>query len=345
MMSDRSLLVVEGLRKLYPVGKRRIWPRGEAPSFLHAVDGVSFAIGPGETVGLVGESGCGKTTIVRLIARLLDASGGSIRFDGEEIGRVAARRFGLAPQRAQIQMVFQDATDSLNPRFTAFRAIADPLLRLQRLSGTGLRARVEEVARLTGLPSELLGRFPHQLSGGQKARVGIARAIAVEPRLLILDEPTSALDVSVQVVILQLLQDLRRQLDLSYLFVSHDLNVVRLLCDRILVMYLGHIVESGPADRVFAVPAHPYTQALLSAVPKPGAAVGRSGRIGLPGEPRSPIDPALNICPLYGRCGRAGAKCATVMPALREIASGQFAACHYPIAERAAARQQVSAIA
>jgi ABC-type glutathione transport system ATPase component len=242
MIPDQSLLAVDGLRKVYPVGKHRLWRRGVAPSFLHAVDGVSFAIGRGETVGLVGESGCGKSTIVRLIARLLDASAGSIRFEGEEIGRVPARQFGLAPQRAQIQMVFQDATDSLNPRFTAFRAIADPLLRLQRLSGTALRARVGEVARLTVLPQELLSRFPHQLSGGQKARVGIARAIAVEPRLLILDEPTSALDVSVQVVILRLLQDLKRQLDLSYLFVSHDLNVVRLLCDRILVMYLGHIV-------------------------------------------------------------------------------------------------------
>jgi peptide/nickel transport system ATP-binding protein len=201
------------------------------------------------------------------------------------------------------------------------------------------------VARLTGLPQELLSRFPHQLSGGQKARVGIARAIAVEPRLLILDEPTSALDVSVQVLILQLLRDLKRQLDLSYLFVSHDLNVVRLLCDRILVMYLGHIVESGPADRVFAAPAHPYTQALLSAVPKPGAAGGRSARIGLPGEPRSPIDPAPHICPLYGRCGRATEQCASAMPALREIASGQFAACHYPITGPAAEVQPLAAIA
>jgi oligopeptide/dipeptide ABC transporter ATP-binding protein len=257
---------------------------------------------------------------------------------------VPARHFGRAPQRAQIQMVFQDATDSLNPRFTAFRAIADPLLRLQRLSGTALRTRVEEVARLTGLPQELLSRFPHQLSGGQKARVGIARAIAVEPRLLILDEPTSALDVSVQVVILRLLQDLKRQLDLSYLFVSHDLNVVRLLCDRILVMYLGHIVESGPADRVFVAPAHPYTQALLSAVPKPGAG-GRSTRIGLPGEPRSPIDPAPHICPLYGRCGRATDKCRTSMPALREIATGHVAACHYPMTDPAGQPQPLAAVA
>ena len=345
MRPTRPLLAVDGLRKLYPVGKQRIWRRGAAPSFLHAVDGVSFTVGQSETIGLVGESGCGKSTIVRLIARLLDVTEGSIRFDGEEIGKVPARHFGVAPQRAQIQMVFQDATDSLNPRFTAFRAIADPLLRLQRLSGSALRARVEEAARLTGLPQELLSRFPHQLSGGQKARVGIARAIAVEPRLLILDEPTSALDVSVQVVILRLLQDLKRQLDLSYLFVSHDLNVVRLLCDRILVMYLGHIVESGPAGRVFAAPAHPYTQALLSAVPKPGTAGGRSSRIGLPGEPRSPIDPAPQICPLYGRCGRATEKCTTAKPALRAIAPGQFVACHYPNTAPAAKPQPLAAIA
>jgi oligopeptide/dipeptide ABC transporter ATP-binding protein len=345
MIADRSLLAVDGLRKLYPIGKRRIWRRGAAASFLHAVDGVSFTIGRGETVGLVGESGCGKTTISRLVARLLDASDGSIRFADEEIGRIPARRFGRAPQRARIQMVFQDATDSLNPRFTAFRAIADPLLRLQRLSGPALRTRVEEVARLTGLPLELLGRFPHQLSGGQKARVGIARAIGVEPQLLILDEPTSALDVSVQVLILQLLQDLKRHLDLSYLFVSHDLNVVRLLCDRILVMYLGRIVESGPADRVFAASGHPYTQALLSAVPRPGAGGRRATRIGLPGEPRSPVDPAPNICPLYGRCGRATEKCKTVMPALSEIAPDQFAACHHPIVQPAVAAQPLVAIA
>ncbi len=186
-MSDAAvpLLAVDGLRKLYPVGKvAPPWRRHAARSLLHAVDGVSFAIGRGETVGLVGESGCGKSTLVRLLARLIDPSAGAIRFDGAEIGAVPARRFGHSPQRAQIQMVFQDATDSLNPRFTASRAIADPLLRLSRLSGPALRARVAEVARLTGLPPELLSRFPHQLSGGQKARVGIARAIAVEPRLL-----------------------------------------------------------------------------------------------------------------------------------------------------------------
>jgi oligopeptide/dipeptide ABC transporter ATP-binding protein len=240
-------------------------------------------------------------------------------------------------------MVFQDATESLNPRYTAFRAIADPLLRLRRFSGAELHKRVEEAARLTGLPPELLTRFPHQLSGGQKARVGIARAIAVEPRLLILDEPTSGLDVSVQVVILHLLAELRRRLDLSYLFVSHDLNVVRLLCDRILVMYLGRIVESGPAEQVFATPAHPYTEALLSAVPKIGG--GSRQRIALSGEPRSPIDPAPDICPLFGRCSRAAERCKTAMPPLREIAPDRRVACHYPITDAAAAEASSRAVA
>jgi oligopeptide/dipeptide ABC transporter ATP-binding protein len=324
------LLEVAGLRKLYPMAATKGWRRGPA-SWLHAVDGVGLTIGEGETVGLVGESGCGKSTLVRLLARLIDPSAGTIRFAGADIGSMPARRFGRSKERAQIQMVFQDATDSLNPRFTAFRVIADPLRRLTRLGGAGLRARVEEVARLTGLPPELLGRFPHQLSGGQKARVGIARAIAVEPRLLILDEPTSALDVSVQAVILQLLDDLKQRLGLSYLFVSHDLNVVRLLCDRILVMYLGHIVESGRADEIFAAPAHPYTKALLSAVPSIADSAGRPQRLALPGEPRSPIDPDPNICALYGRCFRATDACKTTMPILSEVMPGRSVACHFPI--------------
>ena len=331
-MLTAPLLEVSGLRKLYPMVAAKGWRRAPASS-LHAVDGVGLTIGKGETVGLVGESGCGKSTLVRLFARLIDPSAGTIRFAGADIGTVPARRFGRGKERAHIQMVFQDATDSLNPRFTAFRAIADPLRRLSRLTGTALRARVEEVARLTGLPPELLGRFPHQLSGGQKARVGIARAIAVEPRLLILDEPTSALDVSVQAVILQLLEDLKQRLGLSYLFVSHDLNVVRLLCDRILVMYLGHIVESGPAEAVFAAPSHPYTKALLSAVPSLGNSATRERRLKLPGEPRSPIDPDPNVCPLYGRCFQATDACKTTMPALREVMPARHVACHLPALE------------
>jgi oligopeptide/dipeptide ABC transporter ATP-binding protein len=336
MSAGSPALAAAGLRKLYPLAKMRGLGRNAGPNLLHAVDGVSLAIRDGETVGLVGESGCGKSTLARLLARLIDPTAGTIQLDGEEISSVSARRFGRSPLRAHIQMVFQDAADSLNPRYTAFRAIADPLLRLRRLSQTALRARVEEAARLTGLPRDLLTRFPHQLSGGQKARVGIARAIAVEPRVLILDEPTSALDVSLQVVILQLLADLKQTLELSYLFVSHDLNIVRLLCDRILVMYLGHIVESGPAEPVFTAPMHPYTRALLSAVPKIGSS-GRKQRISLPGEPRSPVNPAPDICPLYGRCGQATELCKRTMPPLREIAPGRFTACHFPIVGAGAA--------
>jgi oligopeptide/dipeptide ABC transporter ATP-binding protein len=240
-----------------------------------------------------------------------------------------ARGFGARPERALIQMVFQDATDSLNPRYTGFDAIADPLRRLKGLSGEALKARVEECAELTGLPAALLSRFPHQLSGGQKARVGIARAIAVEPALLILDEPTAALDVSVQVIILRLLDDLKRRLGMSYLFVSHDLNTVRLLCDRVLVMYLGKIVESGPAEDVFARPAHPYTKALLSAIPnfEPGAAVAR---MRISGEPRSPIDPDPDVCRFYGRCAKGAERCASEMPPLRERPRGRAVACHFP---------------
>ena len=300
---------------------------------LHAVDEVSFTVGRGETVGLVGESGCGKSTLVRLINRLLDPTSGSIRLAGTELADFQARVFAANPNRARIQMVFQDAGDSLNPRYTAADAIADPIRRLRRLSGAALTERVEQLADMTGLPRELLSRFPHQLSGGQKARVGIARAIAVEPELLILDEPTAALDVSVQVVILQLLQQLKRELGMSYLFVSHDLNVVRLLCDRVLVMYLGKIVEQGPAAEVFADPKHPYTRALISAIPQVDlegtAPEKRVGRLRLGGEPRSPIDPDPRVCRFYGRCPDGNPRCAEEMPLLHAVGPARQVACHF----------------
>jgi peptide/nickel transport system ATP-binding protein len=239
-----------------------------------AVDDVSFAIPPGGSLGLVGESGSGKSTLSRLICRLIDKTSGDVVFNGESIGSIPARDFHRAPQRREIQIVFQDPNDSLNPRFSAFDSIAHPLRNLENLrDGATLRARVTEAAQRSGLPPELLTRFPHQLSGGQKARVGIARAIAVRPRLLVLDEPTAALDVSVQAIILNLLDRLRREDGMAFLFVSHDLNVVRMMCERVVVLRLGKVVEEGSGQSLFTNPQSDYTRELLAAIPhfEPGA--------------------------------------------------------------------------
>jgi peptide/nickel transport system ATP-binding protein len=317
-----SLLQVTHLHKLYPVAS------AAGKSYLHAVDNVSFAIAPGESVGLVGESGCGKSTLVRLITRLIDPSDGSIVFNETDIGAIAAKSFPRRAERSLIQMVFQDPTDSLNPRYTAFDTIAEPLRLLAGLTDpAAIRTRVEEVADQCGLPRVLLPRFPHQLSGGQKARVGIARAISIKPKLLILDEPTAALDVSVQSIILHLLADLRETLGMSYLFVSHDLNIVRLLCDRVIVMYLGKVVESGPAEAVFRNPRHPYTRALIAAIPQSGNK-STAGR--LQGEPRSPIDPDPKVCRFYGRCPKGQALCGEESPELQQIGEQHIVACHFP---------------
>ena len=275
--SATPLLSVEKLVKEYPrqgagsvltklFGRK---PPVEEETF-RAVDGISFSVGRGESVGLVGESGCGKSTTSMMVMRLLDQTSGRILFDGEDIGTIMPQSFARLPQRSRIQMVFQDPTDSLNPRFTAARAIADPIMQLGDIRGRdALRARCEELARLVGLPVNLLDRFPHQLSGGQKARVGIARAIALHPKLVILDEPTAALDVSVQALVLNLLQDLKQSMGMSYLFVSHDLNVVRLLCDRVIVMRSGRIVEQGTSEQVLGNPQDAYTRELLTAIPHP----------------------------------------------------------------------------
>ncbi|MBR0753189.1 ABC transporter ATP-binding protein [Bradyrhizobium jicamae] len=274
---EHPLLLVEKLVKEYPrQGATAVLsklfsrkPPVEQEVF-RAVDGIGFSIGHGESVGLVGESGCGKSTTSMMVMRLLDQTSGRIVFDGEDIGAIMPNAFARLPYRSQIQMVFQDPTDSLNPRFTAARAIADPIMQLGDIRGRdALRARCEELARLVGLPVNLLDRFPHQLSGGQKARVGIARAIALHPKLVILDEPTAALDVSVQAVVLNLLQDLKQSMGMSYLFVSHDLNVVRLLCDRVIVMRSGRIVEQGSSEQVLGNPQDSYTRELLTAIPHP----------------------------------------------------------------------------
>jgi peptide/nickel transport system ATP-binding protein len=310
-----TMLNVEHLSKYFPV-------KGRRGAKLHAVDDVSICIAAGQSLGLVGESGCGKSTLVRVLARLLDTSEGRIVFDGIDLATKPTARFAREPQRAAIQMVFQDPTDSLNPRYTARETIAEPLTLLSGLRGAQAAARVDEVAAQVGLPRELLQHFPHQLSGGQKARVGIARALAVQPRLLILDEPTAALDVSVQAVVLQLLDRLRRELRLSYLFVSHDLNVVRLLTDRVAVMYLGKIVEQGPSEEVFRRPRHPYTQALVSAIP------GQGPRIKLAGEISSPIDPPPHACRFASRCPVVQDRCHREAPVL--VGDSHAVACHFP---------------
>ncbi|WP_273427899.1 ABC transporter ATP-binding protein [Marinobacter sp.] len=260
-----ALLSVKSLKKEF----------GKPGSGHHhvAVRDLSFDIRKGESLGLVGESGCGKSTTSSMIMRLLDTTEGSIEFLGQDIAAIPAKQFARHALRGKLQMVFQDPTDSLNPRWSAERSIADPLLRLSPdMPAADRQARVLELASLVGLPVELLNRFPHQLSGGQKARVGIARAVAMEPELLILDEPTAALDVSVQAVVLNLLEDLKHRLGMSYLFISHDLNVVRLLCDRIIVMQHGEIVEQGHAHEIMDTPKTDYTRSLLAAIPHPPAA-------------------------------------------------------------------------
>lgn len=322
MKATQPLLRVERLIKHFKVGRQ---------AKLHAVDDVSLSIAPGESVGLVGESGCGKSTLSRVLARLTEADAGSIWFnDGlqdMDLRLAAAHSFAGHPQRGAIQMVFQDPHDSLNPRYTAQDTIAEPLRLLMKMrDAREIQARVEELAGWVGLPTELLSRYPHQLSGGQKARVGIARALASQPRLLILDEPTAALDVSVQATVLQLLMELKARLGLAYLFVSHDLNVVRLLCDRVVVMYLGKVVEQGPAEAVFRHPRHPYTQALVAAIPDPERKASALPRA--EGEARSPINPDPRACRFHGRCPHGEPRCELQPVSLREIAPQHLAACH-----------------
>jgi len=310
------LLETHSLSKRYPV--RRGWRRAE----LHAVDGVDLEIGRGECVGLVGESGCGKSTLARLVAGLIAPSGGDIRFGDMDGATLADPK-----ARARVQAVFQDPHESLNPGFTAFDCVADPVRSLLGVrEAKALEARVLAAFDDVGLPRELARRYPHQLSGGQKARVGIARAIAVDPELIILDEPTSALDVSVQATILKLLGGLRAQRGISYLFVSHDLEVVRLICDRIVVMYLGRVIESAPTAELLARPAHPYTRALLAASPDPARRGLKIKR--LEGSAQSPIDPDPHVCRFAGRCPLEIDLCRRASPPLLPFADGHLAACH-----------------
>ncbi|MEU4068191.1 ABC transporter ATP-binding protein [Streptomyces wedmorensis] len=319
--SAPPLLRVSDLTMTFP-GRRRSAP-------VRAVDGVSFEVAEGETLGLVGESGCGKSTTGRMIVRLLEPTSGSVTYAGRDVTRLSQR--ALKPLRREMQMVFQDPHSSLNPRQSVARIIADPLL-VQGSSAADARARARELMELVGLIPEHIDRYPHEFSGGQAQRIGIARALATGPRLVVADEPVSALDVSVQAQIVNLMERLQRELGLAYLFIAHDLSVVKRVCDRVAVMYLGRIVEVGVKERVYAAPAHPYTRALLSAVPLPDPAAERAReRITLLGDPPSPAAPPPG-CAFHPRCPKAREICRTEAPLLRVAAAGEAreVACHFP---------------
>ncbi len=317
-MAERPVLEIEGLAKAFRA-------RGHGNRELWALDGIDLAVEPGTIVGVVGESGCGKSTLLRTIVRLEDPTRGRVLFRGEDVE--ALKGDGLRAYRRRVQLVFQDSYAALPPRMAVGAAVEEPL-RIFRAGDTASRGRrVAELFDLVGLPQTMRARYPHQLSGGQRQRVNIARALALEPDLLLLDEPVSALDVSVQAQVLNLLRDLQSRIGLTYLFISHDLRVVRYLCSDVAVMYLGRIVEQGPAATVFDRPAHPYTLALLRSIPDHSTGGGR--RSGLSGEVPSPIDRPSG-CPFHPRCPFARPVCSTERPELRPVAAtGALAACHF----------------
>jgi oligopeptide/dipeptide ABC transporter ATP-binding protein len=321
-----TILEVEQLQKWFPI--RRGLLRREVGS-VRAVDDVSFDIHQGETLSLVGESGCGKTTTSRCILRALTPTAGAIRFrteDGRQVDIAKVPKTELRPLRRQMQMIFQDPFSSLNPRMTIMDIIGEPLLVNGMTNVTSRRARVRELLEVVQLPAQYLNRFPHAFSGGQRQRIGIARALALNPALIVADEPVSALDVSVQAQIVNLLLDLQDRLRLSYLFVAHDLSVVKHVSHRVAVMYVGKIVEIAPTRQLFARPRHPYTEALLSAVPVPDPR-RRSQRIVLAGEVADPAN-APPGCPFHPRCAYAIERCRNEAPALRELTAGHHVRCH-----------------
>ena len=330
-MSDVSqnggpLVEIREIRKYFPIRKGMMQ---REVARVHAVDGVSFAVQEGETLGLVGESGCGKSTLGRTIVRLYEPTAGQIIFQGQAIEGHGARQ--LRPLRREMQMVFQDPYASLNPRKRVGSIIGDPM-KIHHLGNAKERkARVEELLETVGLSPEHFNRYPHEFSGGQRQRIGIARALALRPKLIVADEPVSALDVSIQSQMLNLLEDLQTEFRLTYIFIAHDLGVVRHVSDRIAVMYLGKIVEMSPAEELYVRPIMPYTEALLSAVPVPDPDLAaKRERIVLEGDVPSPINPPRG-CRFHPRCRYATQVCSEVEPPLVEYGNGHLAACHHPL--------------
>jgi oligopeptide/dipeptide ABC transporter ATP-binding protein len=323
--NGRALMQVEHLKVLFPVKAGLIVDRTVA--HVHAVDDVSFTLREGETLGVVGESGCGKTTLIRTLVRLLDSTSGQIRFQDADITKASRRT--LQPIRREMQMVFQDPQASLNPRKRIRQILATPL-KLRGVPGGEVEAESRRLLERVGLRPEHLGRYPHEFSGGQRQRIGIARALAVDPKLILLDEPVSALDVSIQAQVINLLDELQDEFGLSYVFVAHDLSVVRHVSDRIAVMYLGKIMELSPSEELYTKPIHPYSSALLAAIPIPDPQENRARtRTKVTGEVPSPIDPPPG-CRFAGRCPRATDICRKEEPQLTEYARGHLAACHNP---------------